>query len=225
MPYKPVPEPRKGIRKHLTMEEWRALYAAAQRAGEFEHVLVRLMYETALRAAEPGLLRLDHLKRLTHEPPQLYVPRGKGSTVGWVVITQELADMLRAWVKYQYQLGETITVGELCGNRPAYFVFPGTRYKGQRRGITRNSVWATIKELCEHAEVDPSVAHPHAIRHARVQHLFEAAEEQGLDPRTALKTVAKLVGHKSAEMAWEHYVSETGAGKKIADAVLREAFE
>lgn len=225
MPYKPVPEPRKGVRKHLTMPEWRALYGRARESGEFQEVLARLMYEVALRASEVGQMRLDHLKRTNLVPPQLYVPRAKGSTTGWIVITEELATMLRGWVRFQYRLANAVTVNELARSRPAYFVFPGTRYRGQRRGITRHVVWSTIKELCAAADIDASVAHPHAIRHARVQHLFEAAEAQGLDPRTALKTVAKLVGHKSAETSWEHYVAETGAGKKIADAVLKEALE
>jgi integrase len=77
----------------------------------------------------------------------------------------------------------------------------------------------------DQAGVPSSVAHPHAIKHSRVQHLFEEAEKQGLPPEAALKTVANVVGHKTAQTSWEHYVGETGRGRKVADAVLKKATE
>jgi len=220
--YKPVPEPRKEGRRHLSMEEWRRLLAAARAAGVFEHTLIRLLYEAALRASEPGEMRLDHLKRLGKL--QLYVPRGKGSHTGWQDISRDLAALLAVHVKQAYQL--SITVETAARRWPGMYVFPGQRRLGVRKGISRRSVFDVVRELALKAGIAASLAHPHAIKHARVQHLFEAAEKRGLPPETALKTIAKIVGHRSAQTSWEFYVAETGAGKKIAvealDAAMKE---
>jgi len=220
--YKPVPEPRKEVRRHLTLEEWRKLLSAARAAGPFEHTLIRLLYEAALRASEPGVLRLDHLKRLNKL--QLYVSRGKDSHTGWQEISRDLAALLVDHVKRTYQL--TVSVETAARRWPALYVFPGQRRMGARKGISRRSVFDTVRTLALKAGIAASLAHPHAIKHARVQHLFEAAEKRGLPPETALKTIAKIVGHRSAQTSWEFYVSETGAGKKIAvealDAAMKE---
>lgn len=225
-PYQgPVPEPRKGARKHLSLDEWRLLLAQARSAGLQDHALVRMLYETGMRASEPGELRLDHLKRLDKD--QLYVPRGKGSVSGWVSISHDLADLLESWVSEVYGLEERgIPVSEAARKWPKIYVFPGARLRGKRRGgVHRRTVWRTVKNLCEQAGIDDEVAHPHAIKHARVQHLFEEAERQGLPAEAALKTAAKIVGHQTAITSFEHYVAETGRGKKVAEEVLRKAME
>jgi integrase/recombinase XerD len=199
----------------------RAVIATARDAGLYESLLVRLLYEVALRAGEVGALRLDHLKRLDQEQPQLYLPRFKGSTSGWLGISDALASMLRTWVQEHFG-ADAVT---LARAQPGLFVFPGSPYKGKARGITRQTVYNVVKRLCKSADVDPTVAHPHALRHARATHLFQEAEEQGLDSRAALQTVAKLLGHKTAETSWEHYIAETGRGREVADAAFRRATE
>lgn len=191
-------------------------------AGDFERVLVRLLYEVALRASEVGQLRLDHLKRLHLNPAQLYLPRAKGSASGWATVSTELAQMLSQWVQEHHRIAD---VAVAAYADPARFVFPGTRRNGNARGVTRQTVYNAVRDVCQAADVDPSVAHPHALRHARAVHLFEEAERQGLDPRDALITVAKLLGHKSAKTSLENYIAETGQGRAVADAAFRRATE
>lgn len=220
--YTPVAEPRKGPRKYLTFAETRAVMQRAAATGAFERVLVRLLYEVALRAGEIGQLRLDHLKRLHLNPPQLYLPRAKGSASGWATVSAEMALMLTQWVQEHHRIAD---VAVAAYADPARFVFPGTRRQGQVRGVTRQTVYNAVRDVCLAAGVDPSVAHPHALRHGRATHLFQEAERQGLDARSALKTVAKLLGHRSAETSWEHYIAETGRGREVADAAFRRATE
>jgi len=219
--YQPVAEPRKGARKHLTFAEMRALTSAAECQGLYEQLLVRLLYEVALRAGEVGQLRLDHCKRLHLDSPQIYLPRGKGSTTGWSTCSVELASLVSSWVSAHHGAD----MRTLSHTDPARYLFPGTRRRGKARGIHRSAVWNVIKQLCSLAGIDEAVSHPHALRHARATHLFQEAEEQGLDARAALKTVSKLLGHRSAQTSWEHYVSETGRGREIANAAFRRATE
>lgn len=222
MTFTPVPEPRRGQRKHLTLEEWRRVMHAAKHAGLQEHALLRVLYETGMRASEPGGLVLDHLKRL--ESNQLYVPRGKGSVTGWQTISRDLADLLWKWTCRVYNCADLSprVVGEKYGHMP---VFPGQRNLGRATSISRKQVWRICKELMGAADVPDEVAYPHAIKHSRVQHLFEEAEKQGMPAEAALKTVAAIVGHRSAQTSWEHYVAQTGRGKKVADEALRKAME
>lgn len=219
-----VPEPRHAGRKHLTMEEWRAVIVCARGQGLFEHTLMRVMYECGLRASEPGAMVLDHVKRLDRK--QLYVPRGKGSVTGWQDISKGLSGLLWEWVCDVYGLPEDeLSPRQAAEQWPEAFVFPGKRYRGSIRPLSRKQVWRVVRRLMERADVDPQVCYPHAIKHSRVQHLFEEAERQGLPAEVALKTVANIVGHKSAQTSWQHYVAQTGAGKAVADTVLKAALE
>lgn len=206
------------------MAETRAAMQQAARVGTFERVLFRLLYEVALRAGEVGQLRLDHLKRLHLNPPQLYLPRGKGSVQGWATVSPELAQILTQWVQDHHRIAD---VAVAAYADPSRFVFPGykRRRTGWANGVTRQTVYNAVKDVCLAAGADPSVAHPHALRHARAMHLFEEAERQGLDPRDALITVARLLGHKSAKTSLESYISETGRGREVADAAFRRAIE
>ena len=217
--FTPAPVPRKGVRKHLTLAEWRKLLAQARGAGLFEHALIRLLYECGLRAQEPGDLRLDHLKLLGDN--RLFVPRAKGSTTGWQDISPAMGKLLRQWTQQVYR----VSAAEAARRAPAGYVFPGMRRMGPARGVSRKTVWRIVKELMLGAGIPPGLAHPHAIKHSRVQHLFEEAEAAGLAPEAALQTIARIVGHRSAMTSWQHYVAETGKGRAVAQAALAHAME
>lgn len=222
--YRPTPLPRKGVRKHLTTDETRRVLAAARARGLQQYLIIRLLYETALRAGEVSALRWDHCRLLHEKPPRLYLPRGKGSSAGWTPVSAELAGKLQDWLRDRFDLGDRL-VRAACARWPQQFVFPGQRRHGKYHGVSRSSVWRYVKELCAEAGVPPSVAHPHALRHGRAMHLFEEAERQGLDDRAALTTVAKLLGHTTAQTAWRYYVTETGRGKAVAEAVFKQTLE
>jgi integrase len=217
MTFKPAPIPRKPGRKHLSLSEWRRLLAAAEKQDSFrDYVIVRLMYVAGLRAGEVGLMRLDHCKRL--HKGQLYVQRRKGSTSRWVDIDPETIEHIARWINELYP--------NRTKRRPSAFLFPGVRYKGTKpAGLSRVTVFRLIKRLCEAAGVPEEVSHPHAIRHARSQHLFEAADAQGIPLDTVLQSVAQILGHTAAQTTLKHYVAETGQGKQLARAVLARALD
>lgn len=213
--YHPVPLPRKGSRKHLTLPEWQRLREAADASSARDSVLLRLVYEFALRASEPGKLVLDHTKAL--HKGLLWIPRSKGSRNQWHQITPDTAQRLHEWVTVHcYPSREH--------RKPHYAVFPGGRWCGNRaKGITRQGVAWVVKTLCRDAIIPDEVAHPHAIKHARVQHLFEACDDDGMPLETMLQTVARVTGHAAAVTAFRHYMAETGRGREIADGVLQAA--
>lgn len=210
----PVPEPRKGRRKHLTMEEWQRLLREARADTLRSHVLIQLMYSRALRAGEVGLLRLDHCKRL--HLLQLWVPREKGSNNQWHVLEHETALMLRAWIE--------VTFPHAHQRVPQAFLFPGYRHRGRAaRGLSRHAVLRLVRLLGQRAGIPEELQHPHAIRHARAQHLYEEADKQGLPVDVMLVSVGKITGHKTAFTSLKHYLAETGQGARIADIVLQRA--
>jgi integrase len=224
LPFQPVPNKRGGARKHLTMQEWRALLAAAKAAGPRDHLLIRLIYECGLRASEAGLLRLEHCKRLQDQ--FLWIIRGKKGRKRranrppgmWAEISKELGWLIYNWIAEVYP--------DQSKRTPRAYLFVGKRRYGRvKQGISRHTVYKRVRALCLEAGIQEDLAHPHAIRHARCQHLFEAADEQGLPPEVAIKLAAKIVGHASARTTYEQYMTETGRGRELADWVLRQAME
>lgn len=207
-PFEPVPIPRKAARKHLTMEEWRRLLAASSTLRD--RTLLLLLYETGMRASEPGKLRLDHCK-LLHEK-RLWVPRGKGSTSSWFTVSAALQRTLVTWIDSQYPPGTR--------RRAEDPVFAGKRYRGRRTNLSRQTVLDMVKALCRDVDIPEEVAHPHAIRHARSVHLLEEADRRDLPYESVLQTIATILGHKAAATTLRYYTVELGRGKELADDVL-----
>lgn len=213
--YRPVPTPRKAGRKHLLLDEWQRLLKAAELSSIADHALLRLLYETGMRAGEPGKLRLDHAKRL-HEGA-LWVPRGKGSSAGWFDLTPRTAGVVAQQIDQAHP--------DRSRRRLIDWVFPGRRHRGSTLGISRHTVYNRVRALCAEAAIPDYVSHPHAIRHGRCFHVLEAADEEGLPYELALQTVASIVGHKSAMTTIQYYAAQVGRGKRLADDVLRRAME
>lgn len=215
--FTPVPTPRKGQRKHLTLSEWKRVYGLACEAGLYEQTLLALIYELGLRASEPGRLRLDHCK-LLHQG-RLYVVRTKKSETNWRFLSKKMVSLLYEWIERAYP--------DTRLRRPELPLFPGNAKRSTKgrepRGISRFAVRDLVKDLCRQANVPEGVSHPHAIRHGRMMHLCEQADRKGLPLDTLIQTLAKIVGHKSAQTTLQHYIAEHGAGKRLADEVLSNA--
>lgn len=219
MTYQPIPTRRKGDRKHLTMEEWKRLFAAAKEDSPKAHVVMQLVYEAGMRAAEPGLLRIDHLKLLHETPPKVWVPRQKHGHDGYVRVTPGLREKLYAWVEAAYP--------DRTSRRKTDFVFPGRAYRGGRftKGITRYWFYHLVKRLGEQAGIPADVRHPHAIRHGRVQHMLDAMAQTGKPLDHVLPLLAELVGHKTAQTTLQHYIAASAETRAVVDSVLAEALE
>ena len=216
-PLEPPPPPKRR-RKHLTMEEWRALLEAARsQPSAREAALLMLMYELGLRASEPGFLLLNYARKL-HEG-ELYVWRGKGSRSSWENPSEHTADALFRWIRESHP--------DPSKRRKEHYIFPGgRRHKGPLKGLSRWSVWRLIKDLAEEAGIPEEVAHPHALKHSRVQHLFEAADaDPELTSEKVLLAAADVVGHKSAQTTLEHYSAKTAAEKRLLEKVTKKALK
>jgi len=203
-PSRPPPPPRHR-RKYLTVPEWLALRRTA--AGDPRALaLVLLMYECGLRREEPGLMHLSYLERL-HEN-ELYVYRQKKSNSGWVFdVSSGLCRALSAWVDVAYPLREERTRDS--------FLFPGRRRVDgvSLKGITGRTVYNVYRDFATKANIGNSQRHPHVLKASRVQHLLEHMTDQGLDPWLAIKTLATIVGHTTAQTTIKHYVAETALEK------------
>ena len=202
------PAPPKRRRKFFHMEEWRALLEAAKDSSVRDTALLKIMYFAGLRASEPGLLRMSYAEKL--EEGQLFVWRGKGSRSEWIDLEKATQDALLDWVEDW---------------KPKEFLFPaGRRHKGPLKGISRGNVWSIVKRLARDAGVAEEIAMPHAIKHSRVQHVLEAAENTpDMSPQKVLLAVAQIVGHQSAMTTIQHYAAATAGATGLMEKVTKEA--
>jgi integrase len=215
-----VPKPPRASRKHLTAEEWRRLYAAAKEHSQFAHALLALVYDAGLRACEVGKLSLDALKTL-HRDGRVYVTRAKGSKSGWWPVNPETARLLREWVGATYLRGSRL---------PDAPLFPAGRRFGPRtgEGISRHVVYELVHDLGEAVGLATWIAHPHAIRHARVQHLMEAEarrarkEGRAFPLEVLLPLLAQILGHAHARTTLVHYMAATEGMQELVNATTEE---
>lgn len=146
-------------------------------------------------------MRLSFLAHL-HEG-RVFIWRQKGSLSSWMDISGPTAVALSAWVDYAYPLP--------AKRRRDSFVFPG----GPRRrgatpaGITGRTVFNLYQDAAQRALLPPDLHHPHVLKASRVQHLLEHMTQQGLDPGSALKSIAAIVGHATAQTTIQYYVAAT----------------
>lgn len=196
-------------RKYITEAELRVLLKEAE-GSLFDHALVSLMYNAALRASEVGLLNLGHARYLPKG--KLYVIRVKGSHTDWLDIHPTTVKNVMAWIKSRYP-----------GERTAeLFLFPGIRWRGRpAEGLSRWSVTRAIKRLCHRAGLPDIVAHPHSLRHGRVMHILEAAAATpNFHFPTLVPTLAKYLGHAAATTTIEYYMHETKGVHAIEGKML-----
>jgi site-specific recombinase XerD len=194
--------------------EWLALKRAAQHDLR-AHALLLCLYEFGMRREEPGLMRLSYLEKL-HEG-RIYIYRQKESLSGWVDgVSQGARQALMAWVQYAYPLKDERTRDN--------FVFPGGRRRdgASQRGITGRTVYNVYRMHAQHAGLEQDLQHPHILKASRAQHLLEHMTTKGLDPWLALKTVAKILGHATAQTTIKHYIAQTTAEKADLDAFTDE---
>lgn len=191
-------------RKYLTRVELHALLQVAS-SNLRDHALVLVIYECALRASEPGRLRLEDARHLHRN--LLYVYRGKGSLVGFVDLSGTTVQAVSDWITFAYPNARA--------RNPDAWLFPARRYQGRNQGMTRTGVYAVFKTLATAARLPLDLCHPHVLKHTRVMDLYQAAKDAGGHPHDALLSVAKLVGHAAAQTTLDHYLHETKEQKDI----------
>jgi len=197
-------------RKYITEAELRVLLKEAE-GDVFDHALVSLMYNAALRASEVGLLNLGHARYLPKG--KLYVIRVKGSHTGWLDIHPTTIKIVMDWIKYKHPEKRTAEM----------YLFPSACWRGKRQdtGLSRWSVTRAIKRLCHRAGLPDIVAHPHSLRHGRVMHILEAAAATpNFHFPTLVPTLAKYLGHAAATTTIEYYMHETKGVHAIEGKML-----
>lgn len=209
------PAPARHERKFLHVPEWRRLLEAARASGLREEALVLVMYEAGMRREEPGLLRLSYAQYI-HNKQTLFVWRGKGSRNGDVHLSKVACAALMAWINEVYPHARL--------RQKDWFIFPGRQYDSNRmqRGITGRQVYNIIRELAVVAKLSEKVAHPHILKHSRVQHILDAGFKADVSIEKLYQSIAAIVGHAAARTTIEHYSAATGAEKQLVDRVTDE---
>jgi len=216
-PKAPPPKP-KHERKYLTEREFRRLLKAARADGLRSEALILVMYETGMRRAEPGLLRLSYAEDLHRG--ELYVFRGKGSRDARMTLSKVCRDALLAWIeealpKRRYRTGDM-------------FIFPGVVHRGgiaedikgrPAKGISGRMVYNIFERLADAAKIPKDVRHPHVLKHSRVQHILNAGFAADIQVEKLYQTIAAIVGHAAARTTIEHYSQATSEEKALVDKV------
>jgi len=195
-------------RKHLTIKEWQKVLTIVKH-DLFEHALVSLIYECALRASEPGMITLGDCEDI--DKGNIFIRRAKGSTTGWYQgLSESTKGLLLRWIAERYSASQQ--------QLPEHALFPSfIRQKGIWAGISAWSVWRLFHEIATEAKLPIDLQHPHALKHSRVQHLLEAAEQADMEPGWMIQAIAKLVGHKAAMTTIAHYSTSSGKTKAFVD--------
>lgn len=202
------------------------MVAVARSRGARDRVLLAVMYDCGLRACEVSMLTLEHTTRLHETPPHLYVSRAKGSKSSWWRVSETTRELLKAWIEFCYP--------DRSQRKKEWSLFPADtrRYKGKRgSALNRFSVYRFVHSVALAAGVPANVAHPHALRHARAQHLLDAADAESrkrgsvFPTETVMPLLSAMLGHAAAKTAVEHYVSSTRGAIALMDKVTASALD
>lgn len=172
---------------YLAPEE---LAAALAVCNVRDRALFYTMFELALRAGEPGMLRRDAWNPKRRE---IKVLRLKGSISATRGTTAALDSILRAWDEV----------------RPAStWLFPGRDPVGPR-GLARDSVRDLWRRAAERAQLSPRAAYVHILKHTRGTLLSSAGVKR--------EAIAEEMGHKMATST-DRYLKVTEADRAKAQS-------
>lgn len=187
-----LPVSRRGARglvRHLSEPEVAALLAAPDLAtvlGYRDHVVLRLIYETGLRASEAAALELGSVRECS-----VRVVAGKGGVDRLVPISAELAGLLEGWVMLRRTLrpGKSAALWITARGRP--FASGATvwalvqRYARAALGVGRGY----DRVMRTHRMRPWSGHYPHLLRASFATHLLA----RGCD----LRAIQEMLGHAS----------------------------
>lgn len=145
--------------------------------------LIELLYGAGLRASELVSLTLGNLPRRKGERwvTRDIIIRGKGGKDRLCPLGGPALEALSQWLAVR---GDHLPKGSLARSRSENFVFPS---RGKQGHLTRRRLGQLLQTLAEHANINPSRVHPHALRHAYATHLLQGGAD--------LRSVQTLLGH------------------------------
>jgi integrase/recombinase XerD len=152
----------------LTGEEVERLFGAIQ---SLKHrAILMTAYGAGLRISEACSLQIndiDSARMLIH------VREGKGSKDRYVMLSERLLEVLRAYFK--------------CVHPKGPYLFPGLI---PGRPITAGAVQGVLREVVAHCRFSKRVT-AHSLRHGFATHLLEAGND--------IRTIQRLLGHASIQ--------------------------
>ena len=153
--------------KRLSVEELRAFLKAAQRRKPQDALMMQTLYETAVRVSEFTALQADDLM---YDQRRLVVRRGKGDKRREVIISPELATMLRLHLNDRRS---------------------GPLFRSQRGGsYSDRRIQHIVEEVAAAAGIGSRVS-PHTLRHTRATLLTEAGMTR--------EELGPLLGHEKSD--------------------------
>ena len=167
--------------KELTREEYERLLAAAHALGRER---LALLMETICASG----IRVSEVKYITVEAAR--VGRTQISLKGKIRTILLPGKLCRKLLKYAKK--QKIAAGEIF-------------LTGSGKSLSRKQIWAEMKRLCEHAQVEPSKVFPHNLRHLFATIFYKACRD--------IARLADVLGHSSIETT-RIYLLTTGAEHK-----------
>lgn len=153
--------------KELSHRDYKRLVTAAKRRkNERLALLLQLMAATGMRVSE--------IAYITRE--RAFAGKIEISLKGKVRTILLPGKLRRALLQYAKQ--QKIKSGALFRTRTG-------------RPLNRKEIWAQMKRLCTHAEVDPQKVFPHNLRHLFARTFYQAQKD--------IAKLADLLGHSSVE--------------------------
>lgn len=198
-PIKPWKDP-KLKRKYLTEDEWSSVLEHSRKSSPRNEVLIRVMYECALRREEPGLIRLSYIKDI-RKTNRIFIWRGKGSISGFVELTDSTKLKILDYVKNIYK----------NNINDEFFLFPGQDQTGEGniKGLSGRAVYKIFNRITSELGILKHLRHPHVLKHSRIQHLLEGATSNEINPSILIQAIAQLVGHSTAQTTIANYMNQT----------------
>ena len=172
------PKLEKRLPTFLTEEEVAHLLQEAEKDtsdyGVRNKVLLYLLYVTGMRISELVALEIPQFQ---FDTGFIHV-QGKGGKARMVPVPEAILEMVKKYVS---------DMRVKMPNHQTDFLFP-VLYAGAIKHITRQAVWAMLKQFCIRAGIKKTIS-PHKLRHSLATHMLKS----GVD----LRSLQILLGHEN----------------------------
>jgi integrase len=158
-----------------------------------DRLILRLLYNAALRQAEARSLDIEHVDL---EHGRIFVLRKGREFRHWLSVSPKVVDAMRAWIA-------------LRGTDPGPLIYNFDASQKASRRLTGCGVWEIVKKLAAKAGLDPKTVRPHGLRHAGITTALDVMNGNITD-------VMKFSGHASPEMVLRYNDNRKDMAREVA---------